>query len=199
MQNGAVEKAVLCINLEKEPDKDSTKVNPEIFEKELKAKIRDALGLKSTTNISRMDKTFNFIVQYNPKTLNSSSSDGKIRWKRSKSGNKIKQSKTEVHGNSTLTFELIFDDCHGVRKRMDAIMSVLSTSYTNHVSFCWSQMLFEGILTNVENKFTMFDAHGNPISGTMHLTLTQEKKDKWPGYCEGNYWNNAFKKCFKKL
>ena len=85
---------------------------------------------------------------------------------------------------------------HSVRKRMDAIMSTLSTSATQQVVFAWSKMVFRGTITDVSNRFTMFNPQGNPIRGEMHIEITQDKKIRELRYDEG-YWQNAFKTCFK--
>lgn len=85
---------------------------------------------------------------------------------------------------------------HSVRKKMDAIMSLLSSAATQQVVFFWANMAFRGTITDVGNKFTMFNPEGNPIRGEMHLELTQDKQFEDLQYDE-SYWENAFTKCFK--
>ena len=86
---------------------------------------------------------------------------------------------------------------YSVRKKMDAIMSLLSSSATQQVVFFWANMAFRGTITDVGNKFTMFNPAGNPIRGEMHLEITQDKKSTELAYDE-SYWDNSFEKCFKK-
>ena len=86
---------------------------------------------------------------------------------------------------------------HSVRKRMDAIMSLLSTPSTQQVVFFWSRMVFRGTITSVSNRFTMFNPEGNPIRGQMHIEITQDKKYKDKLYDE-QYWTRAFNECFKE-
>ena len=86
---------------------------------------------------------------------------------------------------------------YSVRKRMDAIMSLLSSAATQQVVFFWANMAFRGTITDVGNKFTMFNPSGNPIRGEMHLELTQDKQNVQMNYDE-SYWDNAFQKCFKE-
>ena len=86
---------------------------------------------------------------------------------------------------------------HSVRKRMDAIMSLLSSPSTQQVVFFWAKMVFRGTVTSVNNRFTMFNPEGNPIRGEMHLEITQDKKYKDKLYDE-QYWQKAFKECFKE-
>ena len=86
---------------------------------------------------------------------------------------------------------------YSVRKKMDSIMSLLSTTATQHVIFFWSKMYFRGQVTDVSNRFTMFNPQGNPIRGEMHVEITQDSnQSKDYGYDE-HYWNNAFDECFK--
>ena len=85
---------------------------------------------------------------------------------------------------------------HSVRKKMDAIMSLLSSVATQQVVFFWANMAFRGTITDVANKFTMFNPQGNPIRGEMHLELTQDKQFEYLKYDE-TYWDNAFQNCFK--
>ena len=86
---------------------------------------------------------------------------------------------------------------HSVRKRMDAIMSLLSSRATQQVIFAWGKMIFRGSITDVENKYVMFNPAGNPIRGEMHIELTQDKATADLKYDE-TYWDKAFKDCFKE-
>ncbi len=86
---------------------------------------------------------------------------------------------------------------HSVRKKMDAVMSLLSTPATQQVVFFWSRMVFRGTVTSVSNKYTMFNPAGNPIRGQMHIEITQDKKYKDKLYDE-QYWTRAFNECFKE-
>ncbi len=86
---------------------------------------------------------------------------------------------------------------YSVRKRMDAIMSLLCDTRAQQVIFYWSHMCFRGMVTDVGNKFTMFNPKGNPIRGEMHLELTQDKAKKDSYGFDNQYWKKAFENCFK--
>ena len=86
---------------------------------------------------------------------------------------------------------------HSVRKRMDAMMSLLYGDNSRQVIFFWAKMVFRGTLTNVQNTFTMFNPQGNPIRGVMHLDLVQEKGNAKLSFQE-KYWEEAFANAFKK-
>ncbi len=87
---------------------------------------------------------------------------------------------------------------HSVRKRMDAIMSLLASVATQQVVFCWGKMSFRGQLTDVSNKFTMFNSKGNPVRGEMHIEITQDAGQKEQFEYDDTYWDEAFAKCFKE-
>ncbi len=86
---------------------------------------------------------------------------------------------------------------HSVRKRMDSIMSLLTDARVQQVVFYWSKMVFRGTVTDVANRYTMFNPKGNPIRGEMHLELTQDKKKKEDMGFDNKYWREAFKEVFK--
>jgi len=86
---------------------------------------------------------------------------------------------------------------HSVRKRMDAIMSLLSHPDTQQVIFFWSRMVFRGMVTSVRNTYTMFNPAGNPIRGKMHIEITQDREKKALQYDE-SYWDNSYKEIFKQ-
>ena len=84
---------------------------------------------------------------------------------------------------------------YSVRKKMDAIMSLLSSHATQQVVFYWANMVFRGTITDVSNRFTMFNPQGHPVRGEMHIELTQDKKYAELKYDE-DYWKKSFDKVF---
>nr|WP_297703882.1 hypothetical protein [uncultured Butyrivibrio sp.] len=86
---------------------------------------------------------------------------------------------------------------HSVRKRMDAMMSLFANPATQQVIFYWSKMVFRGTVTDIGNRYTMFNPQGNPIRGEMHIELTQDKSIK-KMHIDDTYWDAAFKSCFKE-
>ncbi len=88
------------------------------------------------------------------------------------------------------------DGFHSVRKVMDAFMSLLSSIRTQQVIFAWSKMTFRGMLTNVSNRFTMFNTKGNPVRGVMHLEITQETKENNLFKYDETEWQKAFENRF---
>ncbi len=86
---------------------------------------------------------------------------------------------------------------YSVKPKMDAILSLLCSAVTQEVVFFWSKMVFRGTVTDVSNRFTMFNSKGNPVRGEMHLELTQDKKKTEQGY-DDSYWKKAFSDVFKE-
>ncbi|MCC8140640.1 MAG: hypothetical protein LIO67_10165 [Lachnospiraceae bacterium] len=80
-----------------------------------------------------------------------------------------------------------------VQPQMDAIMSLLLSDATRQVMFVWGSMCFRGELTSVDNTYTMFNKSGNPIRGTIDITIRQEKAS--PG--DMDYWEDAYKDKFE--
>ncbi len=89
-------------------------------------------------------------------------------------------------------------DGHSVRKRMDALLSLISSCHAQQVIFSWAKMHFRGTLTNVNNHFTMFNTRGNPVRGTVHLEITQEASKNGELVYKQDYWDKAFYAKFDK-
>ena len=253
VMDGAAEKAILYIyRKDINASGDVTKEDVEKLqkmEKDLESKTRETLSFKgamkdfkdsikpgagSMQNVGVVDSDngefLKFTVQYNPSTIRLSTVSGNLQERISEPNRVTKLNNMHFTGKTTLSFDLVFDDCdnmnafmfneianinvsgalnkgkslltnggnvHSVRKRMDAIMSLLSTPSTQQVIFYWSKMVFRGTVTSVSNNFTMFNPQGNPIRGTMSLQLTQDKEVMRLKYDDA-YWNKSFEKCFKK-
>ncbi len=85
---------------------------------------------------------------------------------------------------------------YSVKPQMDGIMSLLTRPVTRHVIFFWSKMCFQGELTNVNAKYTMFNTKGNPVRGTISMSIRQS--DDPDATYENTYWEQAFTKVFGK-
>ncbi len=210
-----VEKAILFIYLIDITARNSTidVANTDIntFHKYLIDNTRNALKYETALKQNGYDNFFRFEVQYNPATIRLNTSTGTGNKSQSKKGvktnstgknenneNNENDKKEAVFGaESTLSFDLIFADCNGVRKKMDSIMSLLSSSFTQQVIFFWSKMVFRGTVTSVSNTYTMFDSSGIPIMGTMNLSISQ--KTQYAEAYDKTYWDNAVNAYFKSI
>lgn len=83
---------------------------------------------------------------------------------------------------------------YSVQNQMDGLMALLTRDETRQVIFFWGKMCFRGELTGVSSKYTMFNKDGNPIRGTVNLTLRQGNEPQFQ-YDE-TYWDEAFTNAF---
>ena len=85
-----------------------------------------------------------------------------------------------------------------IQRKMDAMLSLLSSTGSQQVLFFWARMSFRGAITLVQNNYTMFNPQGNPIRGTMRIEITQNAKKNSIFKYEEEYWNKAFESRFTK-
>ena len=86
-----------------------------------------------------------------------------------------------------------FDMEYSVRKQMDGLLGLISSASSKNVVFYWSEMAFVGQLTNVQARYTMFNPKGEPVRGSIRLSIFQNEDDS---KSEDEYWNSAFTKLF---
>lgn len=99
-------------------------------------------------------------------------------------------------GNVQTVISDLAKGSYSVKPQMDGIMSLLTRPLTRHVIFFWSKMCFQGELTNVDAKYTMFNTRGNPVRGTISMSIRQS--DDPDASYENTYWEQAFTKVFGK-
>ncbi|MCD8326440.1 MAG: hypothetical protein LUC90_07090 [Lachnospiraceae bacterium] len=86
----------------------------------------------------------------------------------------------------------IGDVDYSVQPVMDGIMALLTQETTRHVIFFWGRMFFRGELTSVDSNYTMFNKTGNPVRGTIDITITQPRESAM----DKLYWEEAFTSVF---
>ncbi|MCD7805955.1 MAG: hypothetical protein LUH19_01285 [Lachnospiraceae bacterium] len=79
-----------------------------------------------------------------------------------------------------------------VQPQMDGIMALLTQTATRQVIFSWARMFFRGELTSVDSTYTMFNKSGDPVRGTIDISISQTKES--PG--DKLYWNDVFSSVF---
>ena len=157
-------------------------------------------------------------VDYNPSSISfSTQNEGEYSDKQMKSGLYSISKSCEVQMN----VELIFDDVsvqdafmwdrfqlsaksavsaikavagaeHTVRVPIEGIISLIRHQLTRNVAFIWGPTLFYGMLTQVDARYTMFNPQGNPVRGTVSLSLIQNLQGGVG--VVNDYWNKAFDK-----
>lgn len=84
---------------------------------------------------------------------------------------------------------------HSVQHQIEGILSLLTMDATRQVVFYWAKMCFRGELTAVQASYTMFNKSGNPIRGTVSLSIRQGEQ---AGVYDPDSWETAYENLFKK-
>lgn len=85
---------------------------------------------------------------------------------------------------------------YSVQAEIEGMIALLSQSETRQVVFYWSDLCYAGEVTGVNAKYTMFNPQGNPIRGTVTLSIQQGDTDS--DGSGGEYWDKAFEDLFMK-
>ena len=84
---------------------------------------------------------------------------------------------------------------YSVQHQIEGILSLLTMDATRQVVFYWAKMCFRGELTAVQANYTMFNKSGNPIRGTVNLSIRQGEQ---AGVYDPDNWEKAYDNLFKK-
>lgn len=84
---------------------------------------------------------------------------------------------------------------YSVQAQIEGMIALLSQSETRQVVFYWSDLCYAGEVTAVNAKYTMFNPQGNPIRGSVTLSIQQGDVDA--DGSGGEYWDKAFEELFK--
>jgi len=92
---------------------------------------------------------------------------------------------------------------YSVQRQMQGLLSLLTIKEAQKVIFFWGDMSFHGMVTDVEEQYTMFNKKGNPIRGKVLLSIRQDDDDERNqardvayNY-DKEYWKKAFDDTFK--
>lgn len=102
-------------------------------------------------------------------------------------GKNVPQVSFKQGGSQTLKLTLQFDtllDSSDVRKHTDKLWQMMLVDDTKknpqsdksqppEVAFEWDRLYFKAVLTNMTQKFTLFDPKGTPVRCTVDITLEQ--------------------------
>ena len=84
---------------------------------------------------------------------------------------------------------------YSVKTQMDGLMSMVSNAATRNVIFCWNDMVISGVIQGVEMEYTMFNPSGNPIKGTITLSIAVNYGAE--NTSNRKYWDKAFDTLFE--
>lgn len=78
----------------------------------------------------------------------------------------------EIDFSFTIVFHRRFAGDQSVKQQMELILNMLySRKCTKEVTFSWSNMVATGRLISFSGKYDMFETTGNPMSGSMDMTI----------------------------
>jgi hypothetical protein len=115
------------------------------------------------------------------------------RWERGETkGKNVPRLKFSQGGSQTLKLQLFFDtyaEGSDVRTHTDPLwqMMMVNSDKTNPrsnksepppVSFQWGGLVFDAVITNMSQKFTLFFKDGTPARTTIEITLEQLSDDQ---------------------
>jgi hypothetical protein len=83
------------------------------------------------------------------------------------------------------------DQVYSVRPQTNALLAAVLRQTTNHVTFYWSGMTFNGIVMQAQARYTMFSVSGQPVRSVVKFVIEQKM-----GESDDLYWVEAFDKCF---
>lgn len=89
----------------------------------------------------------------------------------------------------------IKDGGYSVQAQVEGLLSLLTLEEAREVLFFWSGMSFQGEITSVNARYTMFNSSGHPIRGVVEMSLFQSQS----AVNGNNYekmWNKAFDEAF---
>ncbi|MBO5292135.1 MAG: hypothetical protein J6B10_03020 [Lachnospiraceae bacterium] len=118
-----------------------------------------------------------FEVQYNPSTLRISE---QVSEQAGNAADGLSMEKN-IGGNCTrsVSVDLVFyrqsdmaED--SVRKRIETFLALMMKSPDRRISFSWGKMECVGCVTSVSASYEMFDEAGNPLFGTVKLSVQEE-------------------------
>lgn len=131
-------------------------------------KVKDTFGIEK-----RGIEDGVLIVQYNPRSIKMEGSTSDQNEVKCEDDRRI----TTVTHNSTVkvSFELVFHSKYpldtSVKEQMELIMNMIYSTPEKKVKFSWANMQIRGQIISFSGKYDMFDATGNPTSGSMSITI----------------------------
>lgn len=86
---------------------------------------------------------------------------------------------------------------HTVKREVEGLIGMMCRPETRRVLFAWGDMAYQGEVTNLDAKYTMFNPDGNPIMATVDVTVQQIADASDTRKADEDYWNASFDRLFK--
>lgn len=163
-------------------------------------------------------------VQYNPSSIYLDTSAGTREIDSSSIANIMANQVTQINTEAitTLAMQLVLDDMniqdafmldslnlstgtaasmaadlyrdHSVRYQVEALIACLMTPATQQAIFYWSDMVFRGVMFQVNANYTMFNKKGEPVRAVLDIQMQQDHQMESAE--KGGYWDRAFNRVF---
>lgn len=165
---GETDKAVIAAAL-----KADSREQANVLERASAALFR-AEGRRDSTAV-RMQKAEGQLevmeVQYNPSSLSVQAQGGRMEYgSPSGEGEESGVSQSSVEPELTLSVELILDGAD-TKAKMEKLISLFSSRTEGRILFAWGTFCFQGEIVNLDGSYRMFLPSGNPIRGSVRMTV----------------------------
>lgn len=177
MDNEEIEKAYIQVFHNENPAMDN-KPNLDV--------VKDKLSGNNEKDNNKGQDIDIIEVPFNPSTLSFSMRDRAWSLKENERKKKMsllqsgqKEVATSFAENAdssiSVSFRLIFDKTMeknaDVQPDVQQFLALVQDPYVRQVAFCWGDLLYKGLLKNVETEYVLFNALGTPTRATINLTL----------------------------
>ncbi len=85
---------------------------------------------------------------------------------------------------------------NSVQVMVEGLTAALRNERTRRICFEWGKMSYSGILKSINANYTMFDREGRPVRAVVSMKIYLRDQTVTP--TDQGYWEQAFKKAFKK-
>lgn len=84
---------------------------------------------------------------------------------------------------------------YSVKHQMEAMIALITQAESRQVVFYWGDMAYAGEVVSVKAKYTMFNPVGNPVRGTVMLSIREGGSGNRK--VADSYWEAAYKEMLK--
>lgn len=115
-------------------------------------------------------------VQFNPTSIELNASGGVANMGNGiAASKKIEEPAVKECSKIEFSVKLIFDRSiyidSSVMPEVEGFLSILKNPYTRLIKFYWGNLYYKGKLTSVDVEYTMFNAFGIPVRGTVNVKM----------------------------
>lgn len=132
------------------------------------------------TLLGGQDNENSIKAQYNPNSIKYTATAQENT--KSEVEDNIEIKNVTAHCTISMTVDLVFHSRYelddSVEKQMGRMLDFMMRGKGRNARFYWSNMVLEGQIESFSSEYNMFDCFGNPIGGTMNLTIRSKSTIK---------------------